>query len=245
MPPPPLSWHVDPRHGLVVITVSGALDAATGPALYRMLMHWLTREPIAILVDLSGTTVTGPAAAQIFPAIIRQAETWPGTPLQLCGPSPATAEMIANGTGESVAFFAGVADGLAALSDRDELISELIPPAAGAARRARDVVTGACVRWDLPHLTAPATLVASELVTNAIEHAHTGATLQVRLRPRHLYLGAFDGTPTEPVARSGDDPGATGGRGLYLVDIMSTRWGYLPRADGKVVWASFATSAEA
>lgn len=242
MPPPPMSWHVDSRHGLVVVTVSGALDAAAGSALSRMVMHFLAREPVAVLVELSGMTVTEPGAARIFPELLVQAEVWPGTPVQLCAPGPATAALLTHGPAGSVPLFPSVADGLAALSGRDELISEHIGAAAGAARRARDVVTEACLRWNLPHLTAPATLAASELVTNAVEHAHTGATLQVRLRPRHLYVAAFDGAQTEPVPGDGHDPGAAGGRGLYLIDLVSTRWGHLRRSDGKVVWASFATA---
>jgi anti-sigma regulatory factor (Ser/Thr protein kinase) len=87
--------------------------------------------------------------------------------------------------------------------------------------------------------------VASELVTNAIEHANTAMTLEVRLRPRYLYLAVHDGAYTEPVPRHGQDVEASGGRNLRLVERASTRWGYLRRTDGKVVWASFATTPNA
>jgi len=84
--------------------------------------------------------------------------------------------------------------------------------------------------------------VASELISNAVEHAHTIMTLQVRLRPRYLHLAVFDGAEAEPVPRCGPDTEAAGGRGLQMVELVSTRWGYLRRTDGKVVWASFPTS---
>ena len=244
MPPPSLSWHVDSRDGLVVVTVSGALDGQAGTAMYRMVMQCLAPEPVAILMDLSGLTVAEPDAAKVFSTIIQQANIWPGTPLLLCAPDPTTTTLITRMSPEPVALFGTVADGLSALTGRDELVSELILPVRGAARRARDIVTEACLRWDLPHLVASATLVASELVSNAVAHARTVMTLQVRLRPRHLYLAVFDGADAEPVPRRAEDPEMPGGRGLQLVERVSARWGYLRRTDGKVVWASFATSSD-
>ncbi len=245
MPPPPLNWHVDSRDGLVVVTVSGALDAAGGSGLYRTVLQCLAREPVAILLELSGMTVAEPDAAGMFSMIVQEADIWPGTPLLLCAPGPAIATLIMNGSPESVLLVPTAADGLSALTGRDELISELVLPVPGAARRARDIVTEACARWDLPHLTAPATLVASELVTNAVVHARTVMTLQVRLRPRHLYVAVFDGADAEPVPHRGDSAAAPGGRGLQLVELASDRWGFLRRTGGKVVWASFATSSDA
>jgi anti-sigma regulatory factor (Ser/Thr protein kinase) len=245
VPPQPLSWHVDSRDGLVVVTVSGALDAAAGSALYRTLMQCLAREPVAILVELSGMTVAEADAAKIFARILQQADVWPGTPLLFCAPDPTTATLIMNASRESVPLFATVADALSGLTGRDELFSELLLPVRGAARRGRDIVTEACLRWDVPHLTAPAALAASELVSNVVVHARTVMTVQVRLRPRYLYLAVFDGTDAEPVPRHGHDADASGGRGLRLVERVSTRWGHLRRTDGKVVWASFATSSNA
>ena len=242
MPPQPLSWHVDSRDGLVVVTVSGALDAAAGSALYRTLVQCLADEPAAILVELSDMTVAEPDATRIFPMILQQADNWPGTPLLLCASKPTTATLIMNTSGESMPLFDTVADAQAALTGPDSLISEIILPVRGAARRARDIVTEACARWDLPHLTAPAALVASELVTNAVVHTHTVMTLQVRRRPRYLYLAVFDGADAEPVPHRGDNADTPGGRGLQMVELLSSRWGYRRHHDGKVVWASFATS---
>jgi anti-sigma regulatory factor (Ser/Thr protein kinase) len=87
--------------------------------------------------------------------------------------------------------------------------------------------------------------VASELVTNAVVHARTVMTLQIRLRPRYLYLAVFDEAHTEPVLRrSGDHTDVPGGRGLQIVDVAAARWGHLRRPDGKVVWACFPTASD-
>jgi hypothetical protein len=232
VPPQLLSWHVDSQDGQIVVIVSGALVGTVASALYRTLIRCLAREPAAILVELSGMSVAEPDAVKIFAMITQQAEVWPGTPFLLCTGNPATAALIGNEAPETLQLFETVADAQSALTGHDSLISELILPVAGAARRARDILTEACLRWDVPHLIAPTALVASELVTNAVVHARTILTLQMRLRPRHLYLAVFDGSDTEPVTR--DDHGQSpGGRGLPMVEAASTRWGYLRRTTAK------------
>jgi hypothetical protein len=62
----------------------------------QALVQCLAGEPVAILVELSGMTVTEPDAANIFPTIIQQADIWPGTPLLLCAPDPTTASWPAS-----------------------------------------------------------------------------------------------------------------------------------------------------
>ena len=242
MPPQPLTWDIDSRDGVVTVTVCGPLDLRSGPRLCRAVSGCLLPEPVAVLVDLSGVSVLDPEAAGTFSEIQHQADPWPGTPVLLCAPGPATAAMITGGAGEPLPLFATTAAALSTLISHDAVISEPIAPVRGAARRARDVLTGACLRWNLPHLTAAATVVASELVTNAMRHAGTAMTLQTRLRPRYLYLAVFDGSHAEPVPRRDHDPHAAGGRGLPLVEQLAARWGYRQRPDGKVVWASFATA---
>ncbi|GIM90923.1 ATP-binding protein [Paractinoplanes toevensis] len=126
-------------------------------------------------------------------------------------------------------------DGPAVLpSIRDQLF-----PIAGAVRHARNLATEACLTWELPQLVGPAALVASELVSNAVEHAGTTITLEFRRRPRHVHVIVRDGSPGEPVPR---DPGvqAERGRGLMLVNSIAAHWGWLPTRDGKVVWAALA-----
>lgn len=121
-----------------------------------------------------------------------------------------------------------------------EVYTEDLLPVAQAARHARDVVTEACLRWDLGNLTAPATLIASELVSNVVAHAHTMMTLEIRRQDRHLWLTVRDGSSAPPVPRR--EPGATtpGGFGLRLVAFSSADWGWWPEPGGKAVWATLA-----
>ncbi len=58
-----------------------------------------------------------------------------------------------------------------------------------------------------------------------------------------VVIEVWDANQTAPVRREpGDD--AEGGRGLLLVDALSTRWAfYRPRSGGKVVWCSLPLAA--
>ena len=236
----PLTWQVDSREGLIIVTVTGTVDARSGPGLHRALSRCLSGEPGAVVIDLAGASVPDPQAAQTFARILDEARPWPGTPVLLCTPEAPTADMIgAAVTEEPLLLYASVAEALSALTGYTDLISEAILPVPGAARQAREIVTEACARWDVPQLAAPATLVASELVTNAVVHARTAMTFQMTLRPRYLYLAVIDGSPAGPEPRGERRPDAIGGRGLHLVDMVTDRWAYHRNRDGKVVWARF------
>ena len=78
-------------------------------------------------------------------------------------------------------------------------------------------------------------LLVSELVTNAVRHAH-GDAFEVRLevRPDVLRLEVHDrGISFEPRIRPSDD--GSGGYGLFIVDQLADRWG-VERDDGGTIW---------
>ncbi len=112
-------------------------------------------------------------------------------------------------------------------------VDEDLLPAQGAPRHARDVVTDACVSWNLAHLIPPATLVISEFVSNVVDHAHTMMTIQVAVRDCCLYLAVHDGGSLPPTPRQQHENSSAGGRGLQLVAAVSTQWGYVANKHGK------------
>lgn len=99
--------------------------------------------------------------------------------------------------------------------------------------RARQVMRS----WSLlDEVVETATLLASELVTNALVHGLGPVDLRLRLTRDRLVLEAVDvGHHMPRRRRAGDDD--EGGRGLQLVASMADRWGYRSLDDGKVVWA--------
>jgi anti-sigma regulatory factor (Ser/Thr protein kinase) len=84
-------------------------------------------------------------------------------------------------------------------------------------------------------------LVASELVGNAVVHAHTDAThdaLDVSwdVEPDVVVIRVLDGSPDLPLRRSTDNR-AKGGRGLSIVAAIALDWGVRRSGTGKLVWA--------
>ncbi|MFE2498439.1 SpoIIE family protein phosphatase [Streptomyces scopuliridis] len=100
---------------------------------------------------------------------------------------------------------------------------------------AREAVTGQLASWGLDHLTFATELIVSELVTNAIRYA--GGPIALRLiRDNVLVCEVSDPSNTQPRlrrARWTDE----GGRGLYLVAQLTTRWGSRCSQNGKTIWA--------
>ena len=78
-------------------------------------------------------------------------------------------------------------------------------------------------------------LLTSEVVTNAVLHARTQARLTVLVTKNKVRVEVVDGDSREPVPRQARAED-TSGRGLQLVDVLSSRWGAERVGDGKRVW---------
>ncbi|HEX5198777.1 ATP-binding protein [Paractinoplanes rhizophilus] len=238
----PLAWTVDLDDGLAVVVVRGTLVLGKAEQLRVALLKCLAEQPDALLVDLAALEVADDTALSLFTAVSQQAENWPGTPLLLCAPSPPVAELLERGRHGNVPVYAGVAQARRAVAEGRAAVPSVtdeLLPIAGAVRHARNLVTEACLAWDLPELVGSASLVVSELVSNAVEHAGTMMTVRVTRRGRYVHIAVRDGSPREPVAGT---PGSLSdrGRGLVLVNTVAEHWGSLPTRDGKVVWATLA-----
>ena len=228
---------------LLVASLDGELRLPDVVPLRLRLLKCLAEQPGALLLDLSGLTVAEPLALAVFTAVNRQAARWPGTPVLLCAAQPPTRALLATGAHHRLPLFPTVADARRHVGSARRvlpLVSDELLPVRGAARQARNVTTEACLRWDLPELVAPASLIASELVSNVVDHAHTMMTLMLSLRRRYLNIAVHDGSPLEPVVHAPQPPDGAGGRGLFLVEASAHSWGWLPTDGGKVVWAALA-----
>ncbi len=85
-----------------------------------------------------------------------------------------------------------------------------------------------------------ALLLTTELITNAVVHAGTTITVTVGGDANELVVRVQDHTPGRlaGAARAPDEL-HEGGRGLYLVDTLSTTWGTEHSESGKAVWFRF------
>ena len=107
-----------------------------------------------------------------------------------------------------------------------------------AARLARRATHDTLGSWGLGHLEETATLLVSELVSNAVRHAGTGLVLELTLEAggRWLRMEVADADPHPPLPRT---PAALdeSGFGFVLIEALADKWGVRETATGKGVWA--------
>ncbi|MDQ0907775.1 serine/threonine-protein kinase RsbW [Streptomyces canus] len=108
-------------------------------------------------------------------------------------------------------------------------------------KSARDRVRRVAFEWDLEEsVITDLALIASELFTNAVLHAHPargreiGVTLV--LSPGCVRLEVRDAGNALPTAREPSDDDPTG-RGLLLVGTLADRWDVITQVVGKTVFA--------
>jgi anti-sigma regulatory factor (Ser/Thr protein kinase) len=128
--------------------------------------------------------------------------------------------------------------------DRWHLLSHLelgaLPGAVACARLHTRLVLW---EWGLSAIAENAELLVSELVTNATQASQSAEQIQ----PVGLWLSSDESRllilvedtsrcPPEPAASAGADDER--GRGLLIVEAISTKWGWDPNEGrGKAVWA--------
>jgi anti-sigma regulatory factor (Ser/Thr protein kinase) len=109
-------------------------------------------------------------------------------------------------------------------------------PDPSAVRDARNLVAEVFAREALSgDVCFVATLLTSELVTNAVLHARTDLEVEVILERDQARVVVKDHDTRLPAPWPGPTD-ATTGRGLRLVDAMASAWGTEPTEAGKVVW---------
>ena len=112
-----------------------------------------------------------------------------------------------------------------------QLPAELASPA-----QARRVLRQALVEADRAQWLDAAELACTEIVSNAVLHAHTSVELTITVTPELLRVEVRDFDPSLPVQR-GYTEQATTGRGLALVAALVHDHGISDLdADGKTVW---------
>ena len=120
------------------------------------------------------------------------------------------------------------------MTDRLSRVVEL-PATRAAPRLGREFVRAALDDWGLTPLTDTATLLVSEVVTNAVVHAHSQSTLCVEHSPATVRVTVTDrGRGIARRAMAG--AGVAGGHGLALLDTLARRWGARQVDGGHEVW---------
>lgn len=113
-----------------------------------------------------------------------------------------------------------------------------------SAAKARRFVRRSCLGWADSEVVDVAALLTSELVANAVVHAHSPAVVVLSRSENTLRVDVIDlGDSMLVVER--DRQLGDGGRGLPLVDALSNSWGVTPLVLGKSVWFTLQAPSDA
>lgn len=107
--------------------------------------------------------------------------------------------------------------------------------------RARRLVRGKLLDWELPDAVETAELMVSELVTNAVKHGRTHHIGLRLVRTDALLCEVSDDEPA-PASLLGVTESDECGRGLVVVSSLAREWGTSGTARGKTVWFELALS---
>jgi phosphoserine phosphatase RsbU/P len=135
---------------------------------------------------------------------------------------------------------------VAAVVPMSRCVDGVHPPVATSPARIRRTLRAVFAQWELPAEAAEnALLVVEELVANAVDHAGTPFRLTVHHLPSGrtgpaLRIAVRDGAPGTPHVRPFSARAARG-RGLQMIDALTSRWGWSRTARGKTVWAVLPT----
>jgi anti-sigma regulatory factor (Ser/Thr protein kinase) len=223
-----------------VLAVSGELSLRSAGLVSGAVAKALA-ESGRVLVDVSGLRVTWPPAVQMFPSVLAGAGGWPGARLVLFGADAGLARSLAAlRVSATVPVAPDEVTARRLLDQRPRAVArhlDLEQPRS-AARRARTFVRAACADWRLDDIRDDATIVASELVDNAVLHAGTVCRLTLRYTAFGLTIEVRDDRPDrvpEPPPVDPEPPQRLSG--LFMVATLTREWGIMPRTDDKTVWA--------
>ena len=198
-----------------------------------------------VLVDVSGLRVTWPPAVGLFGSILAGMGGWPGVRLVLFGADAALARSLAAQRVSATVPVAPDETTARQLLDRRPRVLarhlDLEQPRS-ATRRARTFVQAACADWQLDDIRDDirddATIVACELVDNAVRHAGPGYQLALQYDVFGLTIAVRDRRPDRLPQALPDGPGGPSHlSGLFLVAALCQEWGVIPGQDEKTVWA--------
>ncbi len=117
-----------------------------------------------------------------------------------------------------------------------ELTAQLdLPLGVDAPAAARHAIMAVLGGWGFrdERWLAAAAVVVSELVTNAVRHGGGAVAFTVESHDEQVVLCVADGSSVVPRHRDPDD---VGGRGLAVIEALSTGWGVRDHQGGKQVW---------
>jgi hypothetical protein len=120
-------------------------------------------------------------------------------------------------------------------------VTWVLPDDLSAVPEGRHLIRMTLTQWRLDDQIDAAELLASELITNALQHAWGKPLLTLSVINGSLRCEVSDLSPELPRMRP-SDVCEEDGRGLQLLERLSGRWGSVHTYTGKVVWFEIAAA---
>jgi len=236
-----LVCELEQSHPVALIRPRGVLNAYTAADLRTALRDAVVDQPVAVVVDATELVLDDDVALSVIATAARESLRWPGSRFLVGGAGEElTAALTRMGITGQISLFpdAAVAVALARTWPVPPRIREQITPDRFAPANARETLLRFFTECAISGDPAPAELVVSELVTNAVLHAGTVIDLTLRFIAPYLHIAVRDLGRGEVRLVGVLDDSADHGRGLLLVDALAASWGtHVPQC-GKVVWAT-------
>lgn len=242
-----VSVTADVDAGVIEVAIRGRWSPPVRVEAWTAVTKCFVEHPSAVIVDLH--ELADPLAASA-PAWWTMATTGAGMspPVSVVVCLPLATALAARlnrlGAKRYLPMFPTRPEARAALAGRlpmTQRVQVRLPPRPEAVITARALIADTCEAWRLPRVRHPASLIASELVGNAVKHAGTDVVATVSQRGTGMHLAVSDDDPHLPEALdpAPHGPESTGerGTGLRAVHAAATAWGAMPTTTGKVIWA--------
>ena len=244
--------------GTPVLAVTGDLDLVSAPTLGQHLTELARQGTQRAIVDVADVSFIDSSGVR---AIISSAPAVPAGLVDVSAPLPHTrrppparadrarwrahhrgSAYLTRPTAPSVPRSHSVTTlAAAAMTPSNHLEQEIAVIALSAdpvsIPHARQFVCEQTRHLDDPDLSATLELLVSEIVTNAILHSPAPRNLRLVLDNTRVRVEVEDRGERAPRMSESIDLLKSNGRGLHIVDRLSSSWGYDPvDTGGKVVW---------
>lgn len=217
--------------GVVVLSVSGGVDADDADGLLTAAGRALDAQPRGLVIDLAAAGDLSDDVRGRLHALAALPAGFPRSPFVLCPESALPGAPPAMTAADRGSALAQVRD---RVHRRRTCVA--VPHDETGPAQARAAVSFDADALGLDDLSDDVALVVSEMVTNAVRHAEPPVRLEVEVTDTEVVVAVWDGTPSAPVVRAASDD-AEGGRGMLLVDLLTADHGVRSQPPGKTVWA--------
>lgn len=216
--------------GVEVLSVGGPVDEHEAGSLLAAVERALAHEPRSVVLDLAHVSLLSDGAKSVLGGLPR-----------LCDHrAPASIVVRPPTYAPDIRGWLPAAERPSALAhvDRRALPRTRIEVDHGphGPAQARAAVHQRAAELGLDEVCDDVVLLVSEMVTNAIRYAAPPVRLEISSGDQDIVVAVTDGSTASPTPRQADSE-AEGGRGMLLVDMLTTEHGVRIDPPGKAVWA--------